>query len=279
MQKVSQDVIEHCLAGDKAALEALIAAIQERVYNLAVRFLWEPMDAEDATQEILIRVITNLSGFRGESAFETWVHRIAVNHLLNLKARPVETLTFEEGAVHLERARTQDEYEGVDRRLLAEEVKISCTTSMLICLSRPLRMAFILGAILDLSGAEAAAILEISPGAYRKRLSLAREQLRAFMQANCGLFNPETPCRCTKKITYDIAIGRMNPKALRFADKSGLLPDQREAARLIVPDIEMLQNEVAILRSHPEYATPQTTVDALRTLIQGHHGRAVLGED
>ncbi|NJL92496.1 MAG: RNA polymerase sigma factor [Anaerolineae bacterium] len=199
MYKTSMETIQRCLAGDKDALEILIQHIQRRIYNIAVRFLWEPMDAEDATQEILIRVITNLSSFRGDSTFETWVHRIAVNHLLNLKQRTLETLTYEEGREHIQRASEGAEYTEPDRGLLAEEVKISCTTSMLICLSRPLRMAYILGVIFELDGREAAYVLEVTPDTFRKRVSLARMQLRAFMEANCGLFNPDNPCRCTKK--------------------------------------------------------------------------------
>ena len=62
-------LVERAKAGDGAALEAVVRAIQDRVYNLAIRMLWHPADAEDATQEILIRVITNLGSFRGESAF------------------------------------------------------------------------------------------------------------------------------------------------------------------------------------------------------------------
>ncbi|GAB4529485.1 MAG: hypothetical protein OHK0046_49430 [Anaerolineae bacterium] len=221
------------------------------------------MDAEDATQEILIKVITNLASFRGESAFETWVHRVAVNHLMNLKQRLVENLTFEEGAVHLGRAAVQPAYEGPEQHLLAEEVKMSCTTSMLICLSRPMRMAYILGEIVGLSTTEAAYALEVTPEAFRKRLSLARADLRAFMSAHCGLFNPENPCRCEKKINYDVAISRMNPKQLRFADKGSA----RAHAPQIVAGVERLRDDVAIFRSHPEYQAPERLLAGLKALI------------
>lgn len=259
MNRISPEIIQHCLAGDRAALETLVQAIQRRIYNVAVRFLWEPMDAEDATQEILIRVITHLASFRGESAFETWVHRIAVNHLLNLKRRPMEALSFEEGAMHLERIAQRPEYDGPDQRLLAEEVKISCTTSMLICLSRPLRMAYILGVILEMDSQEASAVMAITPEAFRKRLSLARAQLRAFMQEHCGIYNPDNPCRCTKKITYDVEIGRMDPARLRFADKG-------EAA-LLLQQVEALRDDAAILRSHPDYQAPERLLAGLKALI------------
>src|SRR5688572_27185757 len=80
-------LVERAKAGDREALEAVVAAIQDRVYNLAIRMLWHPADAEDATQEILVRVVTHLGGFRGESAFTTWVYRVAVNYLLTTRKR------------------------------------------------------------------------------------------------------------------------------------------------------------------------------------------------
>ena len=72
-------------AGDRAALESVVRAIQKDVQGLALRFLWHPQDAEDAAQEILVRVVTGLGGFRGESGFRTWVYRVACNTLLSLR--------------------------------------------------------------------------------------------------------------------------------------------------------------------------------------------------
>src|SRR5262245_66250967 len=69
--------------GDREALERLVTAIQGRIYGLALRMLWHPEDARDATQEILVRIVTHLAGFRGESAFATWAYRVAANQLLN----------------------------------------------------------------------------------------------------------------------------------------------------------------------------------------------------
>ena len=84
--------------GNREALESLVRAVQRDVYSLAMRFLWHPQDAEDATQEILIRVITGLAGFKGESRFRTWVYRVASNTLLTLGKKRMEltTLSFDE---------------------------------------------------------------------------------------------------------------------------------------------------------------------------------------
>lgn len=76
-----QALVAQATAGDKKALETLVAGVQDIVFNLSLRMLGTFADAEDATQDILLRMITHLSSFRGESAFTTWVFGIAVNHL------------------------------------------------------------------------------------------------------------------------------------------------------------------------------------------------------
>jgi RNA polymerase sigma factor (sigma-70 family) len=71
--------------GDRDALEELVTALQGDVYGLALRMLWNREDAEDATQEILVRAVTRLSQFDFRSRLKTWVYRIAVNYILDVK--------------------------------------------------------------------------------------------------------------------------------------------------------------------------------------------------
>ena len=83
-------------AGDRTALEALIRAILPTVHGLALRFLMNPADAEDATQEILIKIVTRLGQFEGRSGFRTWAWAVASRHLIDLKRRPrTKILTFD----------------------------------------------------------------------------------------------------------------------------------------------------------------------------------------
>ena len=132
MQPSIESQVQKALEGSKTALEEVILGIQDRIYNLALRMLWHPADAEDATQEILIKVITSLNSFRHESAFMTWVHRVASNYLLTTRRRRAEReeLTFpifgdqlDEG-LSVESPEIADE---VEHNLLLEEVKIGCT--------------------------------------------------------------------------------------------------------------------------------------------------------
>src|SRR5262245_9971782 len=136
---------EKAKLGDSTALESLVRAVQRDVYGLALRFLWHPQDAEDATEEILVRVITGLGGFRGDSSFRTWLYRVACNTLLSLQAQRMErrAMSFDEFGEDLAHG-LADAPPGVEnepeRVLLLEEIKIGCTLGMLLCLDREHRL-------------------------------------------------------------------------------------------------------------------------------------------
>src|ERR1700730_8206825 len=87
------DLVDQAKSGDRAALERLILRHQAWIYNIAVRMVFQPHDAEEVTQEVLVKVITKLGTFNGESSFRTWLYRIAANHVLNMKRRWAETRT------------------------------------------------------------------------------------------------------------------------------------------------------------------------------------------
>lgn len=72
-------------SGDRAALEEPVRRHQAWIYSIDVRMLYHPQDAEDATQEILVKALTALSSYEGRSSFRTWLYRIVVNHVLNAK--------------------------------------------------------------------------------------------------------------------------------------------------------------------------------------------------
>ena len=73
-----QALVMRTRSGDREALEHLIERHQGWIYNIAVRMLYHPQDAEDATQEILVKVLTRLSSFEGRSSFRTWLYRVVV---------------------------------------------------------------------------------------------------------------------------------------------------------------------------------------------------------
>src|SRR5512142_1126821 len=90
-----EDAARRAIDGDRDAVERLVRDLQGDVYGLALRMLWQREDAEDATQEILVRVVTRLSQFDFRSCLKTWVYRVATNYLLDVKKSPVERLKLD----------------------------------------------------------------------------------------------------------------------------------------------------------------------------------------
>lgn len=264
-------LVESAKAGDRAALESLLGLIRDDVYNLALRMLWHPEDAEDATQEILIRILTHLGGFRGESSFRTWTFRIAVNALLTTRRRRMEreVMSFEEFGEDLAAGLAGVDPYGPaepEQRLLEEEVKVGCTQGMLLCLDREHRIAFVLGEVFGLSGKEAAEILDVSPATYRQRLSRSRRRLRTFMQGHCGLVNRDAACRCRKRIDRAVALGRVDPDHLLFAGRP--LSQGMSYLRERVTEMGELHRAAAVFRSHPNYAAPERLREAVSEVLE-----------
>lgn len=265
-------LVRSAQSGDRAALEAVVSAIQPQVHGLAWRFLWHPEDAEDASQEILVRIVTRLASFRGASAFRTWVFRVACNTLLNTRRRKMEehALSLEAFADDLAVGLSDERVAlapPVDQALLMEEVKIGCTTAMLLGLDREHRLAYILGEILQLDHREAAAALEITPAAFRQRLARGRAAIVELMRARCGLTNPENACRCRKRVATAIARGHVDPRRLLFASSAEVARSFPEVLGEI-RRLEDLQRAAALHRSH---VPPQPSADFrawLRTMLE-----------
>jgi DNA-directed RNA polymerase specialized sigma24 family protein len=90
--------------------------------------------------------------------------------------------------------------EEAEFRLLCEEVRISCTYGMLLCIPRPQRAAYLLADVIGLTDVEGAEILDCSREAFRQRVARARRTLRHVIDNRCGLVDPANPCRCGRQI-------------------------------------------------------------------------------
>ena len=263
--------------GDKNALEELIRRIQDRVYGLSLRMLYHRVDAEDAAQEILLKIVTHLGGFRGESAFITWMFRIASNHLLNVRRSQKECKSgsFEEYERNLDRESADNWHESesdAQQKLIVEEIKISCLQSLLLCLDRGHRLTFILAHIFDMTGDQGAEILGITPQAFRKRLSRARVRICDFMLKNCSLINPGNRCRCERIATRDIKNGNIDSKQLVFATHPcRVRRDSKTISRL--KEIDELKRVNSLFKQYPDIGAPDHLVENIRNLItSGQYG-------
>src|SRR5215471_21596921 len=120
--------------GDRGAAHALLEGVQDQVYRLALRMLGHPADAEDATQEILVIVLTHLGSFRGESALKTWVWRIAANHLGSVRRGRREIVSFELLEERLRSGLRDALFPGPDPEsdALVKELRLRCTEAMIL---------------------------------------------------------------------------------------------------------------------------------------------------
>ena len=94
-EKISDDdelsLIEESIQGNRSSLEKLILRHQAWIYNISFKMVMDHDDASDVTQEILVKMITGLSSYdSGKAMFRTWLYRIAVNHILNMKKKKFE---------------------------------------------------------------------------------------------------------------------------------------------------------------------------------------------
>jgi RNA polymerase sigma factor (sigma-70 family) len=275
------DLVEQAKNGNRAALEKLILRHQAWIYNIAVRMVFQPHDAEEVTQEVLIKAITKLSTFQGDSKFRTWLYRIAANHVLNMKRRGVETqqLSFAMYGSALDNTPDLDlpdpKSAPVEVPLLVEEAKIACTTGMLLCLDRKQRLIFTLGEILGASDTVGSEILEMTADNFRQCLARARRDLYRFMNNQCGLVNTNNPCRCPKKTKGFINEGHVDPHHLHFVPRH--VQRIKEAAADTVREIEDLVDRqyAAIYRDQP-FLELSDQIHWLRRILDRQDVRAAL---
>jgi len=260
-----EELLRRAVAGDRDAVAALVRQLEPPVHALALRMLWRPADAEDATQEILIRVVTRLSQFDFQSRLTTWVYRVAANYLLDVKKSCVERekLSFDSFSRDLLDGLADDGPADAERSLLTEEVKLGCTLAMLQCLDRPHRLAYVLGEIFDLPAPEAAAALSLEPAAFRKRLERARDAIESFTRAHCGLVEPDAACSCHRRVPRALSLGRVRPEQPLFAEHASSFIE----ARQLIRQVEGAQRVVELhRRAHPRDASKDVASVVLAAL-------------
>lgn len=272
--------IAQAVSGDQDALEALLCSVQDMVFNLSLRMLGIRPDAEDATQEIFIQVMTHLSSFRQESSLSTWVFRIAANHLQRYRKGLFAgaPLSFEAYGADIVSGREQavaDLSGGVDQALLERELKFSCSNVMLQCLDPESRCIYILGTMFRLDSRIAAEILDLTPEAYRQRLSRIRKKMAAFLREYCGLSGTGV-CACKRRTNYAIATHRIDPANPAF---QSLEPCGYADILRYTDAMEQLDALSQIFADFPAYRSPETVSDWIRNLIRSKDFSIIKGKE
>ena len=275
------ELVTRATHGDRTALEQLVLRHQAWIYNIAVRMVFQPHDAEEVTQEVLVKVITKLSTFKGESKFRTWLYRIAANHVLNMKRRNAETIvtTFADYGTAIDGTPNGELPDAksvpVALPILVEEAKNGCTMGMLLCLDRKQRLIFTLGEILGATDTVGGEVLEMTADNFRQCLARARRDLHSFMNDQCGLVNKSNPCRCPKKTRGFIEHGHVDPHHLLFVPEH--VQRVRDVAGETVREIEDVveRQHAAIFREHP-FLQPADEIHWLRRMLERDDVRGAL---
>jgi RNA polymerase sigma-70 factor (ECF subfamily) len=176
--------IQRFVAGDPAAFEEIVGAYQGRIVTLCRYLLGNAADADDAAQDVFVKAFKNLKHFRPEAALYTWLYRIAVNTCIDRRRRPFFLSLFraEEG-----REGADEPFPGLQSgapspEQLVESQQISAGIQRALNkLSPKLRAAIVLKEIEGLRYEEIAAVLEISLGTVKSRISRAREELQTAL--------------------------------------------------------------------------------------------------
>ena len=263
-----QNLVDQAVAGNRQALETLLAGVEDMVFNLSLRMLGTFADAQDAAQDILLKVMTHLSTFRGESSFTTWVFRIAINHLKNYKKHMFahHAPSFEYYADDIVNGKIQDVpdlTQNVEKDILAEELKMSCTNVMLQCLDTESRCIFILGTMFKVDSRIAGDILEMTPEAYRQRLSRIRRKMADFLGQYCGEYG-SGKCRCRDRVNYAIQNHRINPLQLDYTVSKEIPAKTMLEVKNAMEDIDDLSQDFSFCKS---YQSPERMKHLIQELL------------
>ena len=223
IEQESQVPVKEAVAGDRAAMEKLIRLHEPFIYNVAWKYTNDPEEAKDVTQEALLKVVTKLHSFQGNSSFRTWAYRIVVNQFLQTRRRPMEDRWqgFDDFADQLNAIPSPDlsPEEEEEQILRTKTARTRCMSGMLMCLTREQRLIYLVGHVFGVDHATGAEIFGITKANFRQKLARTRKEFHAFLNRQCGLVNLANPCRCSKKAKAMEAAGRMQTNAKLFDER------------------------------------------------------------
>ena len=179
-QSVDQELVARVKRGDKGAFDLLVRKYQHKIAKLVARYVYDRTEVEDVTQEVFIKAYRALSGFRGESAFYTWLYRIAINtaknHLVFQGRRPPSSDIEADEMESAEMGTGLSEIATPEHSVLTDEIART-VLRVLEGLPEDLRTAITLREIEGLSYEEIAVIMECPIGTVRSRIFRAREAI------------------------------------------------------------------------------------------------------
>lgn len=189
-REVDQQLVERAQRGDKRAFELLVTKYQRKLGRLLSRLVRDPAEVEDVTQEAFIKAYRALPSFRGDSAFYTWLYRIAINTAKNYlvamgRRAPTSTSFDHEEAEHFEDAEQLRDGSTPEGELIGKQIAATVNRAM-DALPEDLRTAITLREIEGLSYDEIANVMNCPIGTVRSRIFRARESIAAELRPLLG---------------------------------------------------------------------------------------------
>ncbi|MDO2949486.1 RNA polymerase sigma factor RpoE [Aeromonas simiae] len=182
---LDEQLVERVQRGDKNAFNLLVRKYQHKVVNLVARYVNNPGDVPDVAQEAFIKAYRSLPTFRGDSAFYTWLYRIAVNtaknYLTSQGRRPPSSDVEAEDAEYYDGGEALTEISTPENLALTDEIKRTVFAAI-EALPEDLRTAITLRELEGLSYEEIAEIMECPVGTVRSRIFRAREAIDRKLQ-------------------------------------------------------------------------------------------------
>lgn len=179
-RNVDQELVARVQQGDKSAFDLLVRKYQHKIAKLVARYVYDRAEVEDVTQEAFIKAYRAIAGFRGESAFYTWLYRIAINtaknYLVSQGRRLPTTEVESEEAETAEEGSSLREIATPEHSVLTNEIAQTVAKAM-NALPEDLRTAITLREIEGLSYDEIAAVMDCPIGTVRSRIFRAREAI------------------------------------------------------------------------------------------------------
>ena len=180
-----QQLVERVQAGDKRAFDLLVLKYQHKIFSLISRYVKDADEVQDVAQEAFIKAYRALPRFRGDSAFYTWLYRIAVNtaknYLVSRNRRPPSSDVEVEDAEFFEGPSALKQIENPESLLFGDELK-AVVQQALETLPEDLRVALTLREFDGLSYEDIANVMECPVGTVRSRLHYAKQQLQAYLK-------------------------------------------------------------------------------------------------
>ena len=179
-REIDQALVERVQRGDKGAFDMLVLKYQHRIGHLVSRYVHDAHESQDVTQEAFIKAYRGLKNFRGESAFYTWLYRIAINtsknHLVTMGRKITDTGIDAADAEQFEGGAALRDQASPEREALTEEIAESVRGSI-AALPEDLRTAIVLREFEGMSYEEIAQAMDCPIGTVRSRIFRAREAI------------------------------------------------------------------------------------------------------